>query len=109
MSKLMNYDFPGNIRELKNIIKMAVVLNEDEVLDDSINNCLQPGQECFIPKGKAFPGSRGLKEQVASFEKKIIEQAMKAYTTTRELADHLKVSQPTIVRKLKRYNLVLRK
>lgn len=109
MSKLMTYDFPGNIRELKNIIKMAVVLNESDVLDESIINCLQPGEECFIPRGKTLAKHQGLKEQVASFEKKIIGQAMKTCATTRELAHRLQVSQPTIVRKLKRYSLSLKK
>ena len=105
MSQLMAYDFPGNIRELKNIIKMAVVLNENDVLDESITSCLNPGAECFLPTGTTRVNPRGLKEQVADFEKRIIGQAMETCTTTRELADRLQVSQPTIVRKLKRYKL----
>ncbi len=32
LDMLMNYDFPGNIRELKNMIERAVILCEEEVL-----------------------------------------------------------------------------
>ncbi|MCG3172842.1 MAG: Anaerobic nitric oxide reductase transcription regulator NorR [Myxococcota bacterium] len=32
---LMNYDFPGNVRELRNLIERAVILSERELLDAS--------------------------------------------------------------------------
>ena len=35
LKKLMNYDFPGNIRELENIIERAFILCEDDIIHDS--------------------------------------------------------------------------
>lgn len=32
--KLINYDFPGNIRELKSVIEVAVVLAEDSIINE---------------------------------------------------------------------------
>lgn len=34
MIKLINYDWPGNIRELKNVIERTVLLAENELVDD---------------------------------------------------------------------------
>ena len=34
LKKLMNYDFPGNIRELENIIERAFILSEGEIIRD---------------------------------------------------------------------------
>lgn len=42
MRKLINYDWPGNIRELKNVVERASLLSKGEYLDESL--CL-PAEE----------------------------------------------------------------
>ena len=46
-----------------------------------------------------------LREALLSLEKKIIKNAMKNCRSTRQLAVKLGISQPTIVRKLKKHGL----
>ena len=42
---LINHDWPGNVRELENVLQRAIVLSEENVIDDSsimidVNNSL---------------------------------------------------------------------
>lgn len=45
MDKLLNYTYPGNIRELENIISHLYVFNEDTVNEDSLPKYLRPNDE----------------------------------------------------------------
>ena len=38
IEQIQNYAFPGNVRELKNILKKAVVMGESDVLEDLVKN-----------------------------------------------------------------------
>ena len=41
MARLSSYSFPGNVRELRNIIERLVILTPDDVIgDDDVQNCL---------------------------------------------------------------------
>ena len=51
--------------------------------------------------GMAF----GLSEGLCAVERELLEKALSRFKTTRELARHLGISQPTVVRKLKKYEL----
>jgi transcriptional regulator with GAF, ATPase, and Fis domain len=48
--QLMNYDWPGNIRELKNVIERAVILARGGLLDFDL-----PIKDSVPPKGQAQP------------------------------------------------------
>lgn len=79
MELLLEYPFPGNIRELKNIIERSVALETSNIILPD-NLILSEGAE-GISGGMATPGiSEGagnLNEELASFERNMIEKALK--------------------------------
>ena len=109
INKLQQYAFPGNVRELKNILKHAVVMSDNTVLDDIIPEMVNAEEvqpiEVFPSIGGQPPG---LSEQLDSFEKSILEHAIRKYKTTRQIAKGLKTSQSKIARMLKKHHLSTR-
>ena len=59
---------------------------------------------CITPSMDAHQG-KGLTDQILDVEKEILQNAMARCKSTREMARHLRVSQPTVVRKLKKHRL----
>ena len=102
---LQAYPFPGNVRELKNILKKAVVMSENESVDEVIHQSLSADVgHCVTPSINAHQG-RGMTDQIFDVEKEILQNAMTRCKSTREMARYLKISQPTVVRKLKKHRL----
>jgi len=107
IEQLQGYNFPGNVRELKNIIKNAVVIKENNVLD----TILPPGKNRLkritkpTEEPSRSPSTKGLNEEILAFERKKLTQALNQCDSTRDLAEYLGVSQSTVVRKLKRHEL----
>jgi len=112
LEKLLSYSFPGNVRELKNILKKSVVMSDDDVLDDFINILLQKRTRSFF-KTNNRSDSRiriddepiNLRNKVQSFERDLLKKSASRYKSTRKMAAHLGISQATVARKLKRYRL----
>ncbi len=102
---LMNHEWPGNVRELRNLMERLVVIgNKDLITRDQIF-----GLEAVAPDG-ALPvlpagGRVRLREAVAEIEKQLIQKALSEKGSTRKAARWLGVSQPTIIRKAKRYGV----
>ena len=102
---LQDYSFPGNVRELKNVIKKAVLMSETHFIDDIIYQSF-PSNMCTLAASlNDSPHEKGLAGQMLSLEKDILQHALRSCRTTREMARLLKISQPTIVRKLKKHRL----
>ena len=101
---LEEYNWPGNVRELKNLVERFVVMTEEDIIkSEYLPNkiLLESGNKDEIVIDEIMP----LKEAVNEIEKRIISKAMEKFNTTYEVAKALEVSQPTIVRKKKKYNL----
>ncbi|MEJ2024997.1 MAG: hypothetical protein P8Y00_08280 [Deltaproteobacteria bacterium] len=47
----------------------------------------------------------GLTDLVAAFEKGLLKIAARKYNSTREIARYFNISQPSVVRKLRKYHL----
>lgn len=74
MSVLLNYDYPGNVRELKNIIERMVALSEDGVVaaeDLPVSLHVASGR-----RGVIVDQNLPLREARTAFEKQYIEKAL---------------------------------
>ena len=104
---LYNYDWPGNIREMENLIQRLIMCIEASELSlEAIK--MQLGHQTLLSPDVIV--SDILPKQNASeaiCEREIFEEAVKQYKSTRELAKALRMSQSTVVRKLKKYQLYL--
>jgi len=104
---LRSHQFSGNVRELINIIKQAVVMCDKDFLDDYIINSLSSNGNILPAQHKNF--SHSFTEQIDSFEKTLLSNAASKCKNTREVASMLQISQPTVVRKFKKYKIQINK
>lgn len=103
MALLIKYQWPGNVRELENIIERLLIITcGDIILPQNLPNYFVNTIENSTDI--AIPSMMSLKDATEELEKQIILNAVKKYKTTREIAKALKVSQPTIVRKMSKYH-----
>ncbi len=90
--KLKVYDYPGNVRELHNILQRLAVFAEDEALLEHLPKRLLKAET-------ARPAGDGLKDQVRRFEGEVIKEAIARHGSKRRAAKALGVDIGTIVRK----------
>lgn len=73
---LTKYEFPGNIRELINIVEQCLVLEDADVIRfQTLPEKVRKSQGGETPIAKSFDEAN-LEKQVEDFEKKLIESAM---------------------------------
>jgi len=99
---LLKYDYPGNVRELINILERAVVITRnDYITSDDL-----PFKSSTLPQSsnKKVPGT--LRESLEDLEKQLIDEAMsKATDNQTRAAEILGMSERMLRYKLKKYNL----
>ncbi len=104
VERLLQYDWPGNIRELENLVERLVVLvNEPYIQVMHLPEFLQ--ENGSKTKAITVNGIVPLKTAIQELEAQLIENALKEHRTTRKVAQLLEVNQSTIVRKIKHYKL----
>jgi len=99
MAKLMAYDWPGNVRQLENVVRRAFALGIDKILDiDDLP------KEIAQQSGKPMPANTDL--NLKSLEKRTIQKALqKAGGNKAEAAKLLGVNTTTVYRKMARYDI----
>ncbi|MFF2853630.1 sigma-54 interaction domain-containing protein [Peribacillus sp. NPDC058002] len=110
---LTHYHWPGNIRELENLIERLILTIEEPIifpehLPQSITGQIeQPEDSTFLAIEQDCEENFDLKKTLERVERQLIAKAWKKCRTTYEMAEHLGISQPTVIYKLKKYKQYL--
>ncbi len=110
MDILVNYNWPGNIRELENIIERAVILDTDDLIENDDLPELLVKNAVSLAGASADTDNNGaasLKDALKEPEKVYILQIMKEVGwNKKKAANKLGVNRTTLYNKLKKYNLL---
>lgn len=100
---LMNYNYPGNIRELQNIVERLIITTYEDIIEDTqILEIIEP--KSGVSYFEDYDGVT-LREAVEQLERKILIEAFKKHSTTREVANVLGIDQSTVVKKAKKLKI----
>jgi len=103
MEFLMTYDFPGNVRELENIIEHAFVLCKSTMIE--IEHLPQEFTHHFR-KRRDVPQSPILTYPLKNAEAELIQKTLEKHRGNRmETAKELGINRSTLWRKIKKYGL----
>ncbi|MBU2538342.1 MAG: sigma-54 dependent transcriptional regulator [Proteobacteria bacterium] len=113
---LMDYDFPGNVRELENIVERGVALESSNIiLPESLtlsgHRTGRPADHDHSPEYDSRPMDEnafdlGLEQYITDIEKRLIKTALTRTNNSRmKAADLLKMSFRSFRYKAKKYNI----
>ena len=105
MEVLKDFDWPGNIRELENVIERLMISSDDEVITKR-----QTERAIGVPtdlSGADLSGieGRSLEELMDAYEKSILESMLAKYKRASEVGRALNVNKSTLSRRMKKYGL----
>lgn len=107
---LQQYNWPGNVRELENLIERLIVTCDQQTIHPMELPFKHQNRSPITEQGndvlEAFEQQgMTLKEHIQQVEKEWLQRAYRQYKTTYEMADYLGISQATVVRRLKKYQI----
>ena len=110
LDKLLQYEWPGNIRELENAIQRAILLSKNDTITEDLLS-LNGYQNSESYRACIFPGGgdildRPLKDSLGEAEKFILWQAMDKFDgNINQIVEKLGVGKSALYEKLNRYGI----
>jgi len=105
VAKLKGYQWPGNIRELQNVLERAVVLAKGKTIEvEDLPDNIRSGDKKIIDMD--FENLPALKEAKQSFEKEYLEKALTINKgNISRTADMIKLARKNLQDKIKTYEI----
>jgi two-component system response regulator HupR/HoxA len=110
LEMLLNYDWPGNIRELENEIEKLVLLSgkQDLITKDMLSIKIKEAGDASMRKGFRKEGK--LKDAIRSLEKEMIMEGLRRNMWNKSrVSKELGISRAGLIRKIQEYGLDRRK
>jgi len=114
---LIQHEYPGNIRELRNAVERAVLLCEDggNILEEHLPEKMQEVASRMDMKDKCtetvipdsvLAANDGLKDAIDNFEASIVRNKLSECSWNQtQAAEKLKIGRRTLIEKMRRYNI----
>jgi len=124
IDKIIEYNWPGNVRQLKNFVERSVVVSTDEVIeikdvegitetyhyvnysvndDHNVHANIAPILDNHFED--LINRSVSLETYLDACEKDYLKYAYSKFNSSYKLAEVLKTSQTSVIRRIKKYNL----
>jgi transcriptional regulator with PAS, ATPase and Fis domain len=110
LDKLLQYEWPGNIRELENAIQRAILLSKNDTISENLfslngmHSIDSKKMDIILPKVDVC--AQPMKDSLAEAEKNILAQAMEKFDgNVTKIAKTLGVGKSALYDKLHRYEL----
>jgi transcriptional regulator with PAS, ATPase and Fis domain len=106
---LLVYKWPGNVRELENLVERLILTTEDPIIQPNslppyiIGQATTNKEDISLIEQFFIEEDQNLKTIMERVEKWMILKAYEKCKSTYEMAKHLGISQPSVIRKLKKY------
>jgi two-component system, NtrC family, nitrogen regulation response regulator NtrX len=113
LARLERHDWPGNIRELRNVVERLQIMSRSETVDaDEVHAVLASARSAPPPAGGVPGSSAGVasalsfRERVEQFEIELIESTLRKHGgNIAETARDLETDRANLHRKMKRYGI----
>ena len=106
-SRLLSYDWPGNIRQLIKVIDRMAFMADDTLMDSisQLRSCIAANKQFLHAHTteQAVQPAKTLKEMVTEYEIRIINQYIERYGSQRKAAAALGISHSALSIKLTKH------
>jgi two-component system response regulator PilR (NtrC family) len=109
LQALLDYDWPGNVREIENVIERGVVLTtEDRIGRDLMPDHVRSAPAFHLPNMAVPPEGISLRDVISDFERRIIEATLDSTGGVQKEAARLLGLKPTTLNEMiKRHGIPL--
>src|SRR3989454_3161440 len=102
LGSLQKYQWPGNIRELENLVKRYVILGPEEEMIGALPSGDSDYLNPEIPRDGVIPLKKVVRQAVKQLERKVILKVLEANRWNRKMAAHaLRISYTTLLYKMR--------
>ncbi|MDD3705153.1 MAG: helix-turn-helix domain-containing protein, partial [Clostridiaceae bacterium] len=108
---LLNYDWPGNIRELENLVERVIALTDGNEIDinslpSKISSLYCVNQHTYSSSTLINMNNSGNIATLEEYEKEIIREALARFGSYNAAGKALGITHRTVALKARRYNIV---